>query len=582
MNAMKALVVAAVIGIFGTGFHYVYSLPAINSKHHVLYNDNILFAEAELDRLAAEMMRVEKGQQLHYDYVETHYQDFQRRIRAARVIPDFIQDEKIIAEINHHLDTLDEQSLKLYTEVQNFKRYFSLLRNSRNHLPVMLSELNQAGNTDSNVFNEFTVIVYRVIKATMLGADSDVRDAILRDVERLRSNSNYAASSTIDIDMFYTHVEIALMYDQKVERSSSYINKDIIPAATSSLDEILETYEHVYFVVQDRLQASNTIVYIGSGLFMLLIIGMVASSKRKLERALDDFSLVIGAQAEGDFSQTVSGSYRGRLLKLKENINGLSHKLGQVIGNVSGLTESIGSTANYIADFATQYESEIHAISEDIESSKEFMTAIHDSSSDFADKANNAKNTAQESCTRAGKGAEAMDTTVSAMQELLDVAQEMEAITNNIDGIAFQTNLLALNAAVEAARAGENGAGFAVVAQEVRSLSGRTTMASKEIRELITVTIAKIENGNHLMQDTHGEISGVIGEIEDLSSKMEQISHSTGEQTSNVGRANTSIVHVGERVQGSLGSIQKAALLANDSLVQSKNLNELVGKFKLA
>lgn len=582
MNAIKILVVAVVIGILGTVVHYVYALPAVNNRHHTLYNDNILFAEAELDRLAAEMMRVEKGQKLHYDHVETHYQDFQRRIRAARVIPDFIRDEKIIAEINHHLDALDEHSLKLYTEVQNFKRYFSLLRNSRNHLPTMLSELNQSGNTDSNVFNDFTIIVYRVIKATMLGAGSDVREAILRDVERLRSSSKYAASNTIDIDMFYTHVEIALMYDQKVEHSSNYINKDIIPAATSSLDEILETYEHVYFVVQERLQASNTVVYLGSGIFMLLIIGMVANSRRKLEHALDDFSLVIGAQAEGDFSQTVGGIYRGKLLKLKENINGLSKNLGQVIGNVSGLTESIGSTANYIADFATQYETEIHSISENIESSKEFMTAIQDSSSDFADKADNAKNTAQESCARAGKGAEAMDTTVSAMQELLDVAQEMEAITNNIDGIAFQTNLLALNAAVEAARAGENGAGFAVVAQEVRSLSGRTTSASKEIRELISITIAKIENGNHLMQDTHGEISGVIGEIEDLSSKMEQISQSTGEQTNNVGRANTSIVHVGERVQSSLGSIQKAASLANDSLVQSKNLNELVGKFKLA
>ena len=67
-----------------------------------------------------------------------------------------------------------------------------------------------------------------------------------------------------------------------------------------------------------------------------------------------------------------------------------------------------------------------------------------------------------------------------------------------IEGVAFQTNILALNAAVEAARAGEQGRGFAVVAAEVRSLAQRTTVAAKEIRQLIADSAGRVDNGTAL------------------------------------------------------------------------------------
>ena len=584
MKIFKALIAIAALIIVATVASHVSSLPTVNNRHHSLYNDNLLLAMGSLESLSAEMLRVENGQTLYYDFIETDLQDVKRRLRAAKTIPEFV-DEKTKSRINQELGALENQYKDLYTRVQNFKRYYSLLRNSRTHLPILLKEKSDSGLIDEALINHIASLVYRVIEATMMGADVATRETILNDLNTIRSDSNFQSSFSTHFGMLYTHVEIALMYDKKVKDNSRAINKNIIPAASSSLERVLETYEEAYLHIQEELQASNVVVYSLTALLLTLItvaISFQLFAKKRLESALLDFSAIIGAQAEGDFSQVSKGNYTGKLLILRNNINGLSHKLGQVIGNVSELTESINSTANYFANFSTEYKAEIHSISGSIDSSKEFMTAIHDSSTSFANKAEAAKTTAQKSCARAGNGADAMDSTVLAMQEILDAAQKMEAITDNIDGIAFQTNLLALNAAVEAARAGENGAGFAVVAHEVRNLSQRSTKASKEIRELITESIDKIASGNQLMQETHDEISGVIGEIEGLSSSMESISQSTDEQTNNVGRASQSIAQVSERLHGGLSAIEKAAELAQESQAQSKNLNQIVGHFKLA
>ena len=88
-----------------------------------------------------------------------------------------------------------------------------------------------------------------------------------------------------------------------------------------------------------------------------------------------------------------------------------------------------------------------------------------------------------------------------------------------IDGIAFQTNILALNAAVEAARAGEQGRGFAVVASKVRNLAQRSASAAKEIKELITGSVSKVENGTRLVDEagkTMNEIVSAVKRVTDI------------------------------------------------------------------
>lgn len=118
---------------------------------------------------------------------------------------------------------------------------------------------------------------------------------------------------------------------------------------------------------------------------------------------------------------------------------------------------------------------------------------------------------------------ESMAELTGSMEEISNASKETSKIMRTIDEIAFQTNLLALNAAVEAARAGEAGAGFAVVAGEVRNLALKSAQSAKNTAGLIENTVSKIEGGNQLVSHTSGKISDLserVGRVVELMGKI--------------------------------------------------------------
>src|SRR5690606_8561120 len=108
------------------------------------------------------------------------------------------------------------------------------------------------------------------------------------------------------------------------------------------------------------------------------------------------------------------------------------------------------------------------------------------------------------------KGRDVVQEVIVTMNDIALASRKMGDILGIIEGIAFQTNLLALNAAVEAARAGDSGRGFAVVAQEVRALAQRSSVAAREIKELIADSLAKVENGTHLASQAGETMKDVV------------------------------------------------------------------------
>jgi methyl-accepting chemotaxis protein len=166
------------------------------------------------------------------------------------------------------------------------------------------------------------------------------------------------------------------------------------------------------------------------------------------------------------------------------------------------------------------------------------------------------------------------------MQEITASARKIAEITSVIDGIAFQTNILALNAAVEAARAGEQGRGFAVVASEVRSLAQRSASAAKQISELISNSVSRIEAGGREATQAGATMGEIVGQVERVSVLINEIGNATQEQTSGIGLVSQAIGEIDATTQQNTALVEESAASASALREQAEALSRAVGVFR--
>ncbi|MFJ3465421.1 methyl-accepting chemotaxis protein [Achromobacter spanius] len=140
-----------------------------------------------------------------------------------------------------------------------------------------------------------------------------------------------------------------------------------------------------------------------------------------------------------------------------------------------------------------------------------------------AERARQANSLARDASRIAETGGDTMRDVVSTMEAITGSSRRISEIIGVMDGIAFQTNILALNAAVEAARAGEHGKGFAVVASEVRNLAQSSAAAAKEIKALITTSVAQVEGGAVQVQSAGGTMEGIVASSRRVTEIMGQV-----------------------------------------------------------
>ena len=172
-----------------------------------------------------------------------------------------------------------------------------------------------------------------------------------------------------------------------------------------------------------------------------------------------------------------------------------------------------------------------------------------------------------------------MDQMIEAINEINRSSEQTSKIIKTIDEIAFQTNLLALNAAVEAARAGEAGAGFAVVANEVRNLAMRAAEAAKNTGALIDNTVKVVRRGKEITLKTKEAFGQNVVYADKMSKLIEEITQASREQAEGIDQVNAAVAEIDRITQETTASAEELATEAKNTNSQAEKMKAHIAKF---
>jgi methyl-accepting chemotaxis protein len=197
-----------------------------------------------------------------------------------------------------------------------------------------------------------------------------------------------------------------------------------------------------------------------------------------------------------------------------------------------------------------------------------------------AGNAQQAKELSNQTRTSADTGTAQMKEMRRAMGEIKTSSDGIAKIIKTIDEIAFQTNILALNAAVEAARAGEAGAGFAVVAEEVRALAQRSAQSARETAEKIETAIQKSEQGVQISSKVASSLGEILDKASQVDSLVAEIAQASVEQSNGIEQVNNAVSQLDKVTQSNAASAEEtaeaAAELSSHATAMDGNVLELM------
>ncbi|MBT0626532.1 methyl-accepting chemotaxis protein [Pseudomonas fluorescens] len=384
---------------------------------------------------------------------------------------------------------------------------------------------------------------------------------------------------------------------------STHVKIAAVQQAIAGLEPVVRA-QHARIQGEVRLMQG---VMIG---LILLIALLIDTLQRRLARVLTNLAPALSTWAEGDFSQSIAlGKTNRELHDIEASLNRLRAYLVDLVGTIRGNAEEVAGSSRTLAELSSGLHDGAERQAGDTAQIRDSLGELEATIQQVAGDASQAAGASRSAGQAVEQGQRVIGLSLTGLHALVGEVQQnaqmieklaeesatIGGVLTVIRAIADQTNLLALNAAIEAARAGEAGRGFAVVADEVRSLAQRTAGATAEIQSLIAglqtaahqsvqgmrTQVEHAEATAQQAQAADGALDEIVGAIQTISDTAVRIADVTAQQSGAVSEIRDNSERIHQLGEDNLLRIGQGRRQGEHLLVLGGQLNTAVQAFRV-
>ena len=404
--------------------------------------------------------------------------------------------------------------------------------------------------------------------------------AMLQDIERIEQQGLNSASEVLQA-----------LAQGDLDAAQSALWQQVKPQYTSwlaSINRLIDAEEAQ--IKTNNLQANADAQGFGQVMLLTTLLGVLASAcaawwlARSITRELGgephQVRTVVQALQQGDL--TVHVPVRpGDQASIMTDVHALQQRLHALVAAVHNNIARLHTTGSDIHEGNERLSARTTQTTHSLNHTTQEMHTLTDAVQASLHAAAQAEARAAQALSAASSGGEVMGQVVTTMRDIEHSSRSIEEIIGVIDGIAFQTNILALNAAVEAARAGEQGRGFAVVAGEVRSLAGRSAEAARQIKQLISTSVARIDTGASQVAQAGNAMQSIVEQVQQVHGIIASISQASQQQRHGIDQMHAAVQTLEHMTAENAALVGASHSAANQLRAQASTLQDLADAFQV-